>query len=175
MSGFSKNNKDEDDKEQINKDIETNILNLSNLNLNNSKDYYNNNNYNLGFQNEFYNKNIDAQKNISQHNNKFSTSNNNINTKQYNNDFILPQNIGEFGDNIDMDNSSNNKRIINQNCFQINIENMNIHNSINNISQNYNINATNENKNNISINFQKDNDSSNISKISYKSMSVNDL
>ena len=68
---------------------------------------------------------------------------------------------------------SNNKRIINQNCFQINIENMSIHNSINNISQNYNINAANdiENKNNISINFQKDNDSSNKS----KSISIDDL
>ena len=181
MSGFSKNNKDEDDKEQISKDIEKNIINLSNLNLNSSKDCYNNNNYNLGIQNKFYNKNIDAQKNISQHNNKFSTSNNIINTKKCNNDFILPQNIGEFVDNIDMDNSNNNKRIINKNCFQINIENMSIHNSINNISHNYNINATNdndndnENKNNISINFQKDNDSSNINEISNNSMSVNDL
>ena len=171
---MSKINKDEDSKDQINKDIESNILNLSNCNLNNSKDYFNkNNNYNLGFQNKFYNKNIDTQKNMSQHNNKLSTNNNNINTKQYNNDFNPPQNIDEFGDNIDMENSNNNKRIINQNCFQINIENMSIHNSINNISQNYNINAANdiENKSNISINFQKDNDSSNKS----KSISIDDL
>ena len=60
--------------------------------MNSSKDCYNNN-YNLGFQNKFYNKNIDTQKNMSQH----------INTKQYNNDFNPPQNIDEFGDNIDME------------------------------------------------------------------------
>ena len=179
---MSKINKDEEDKEQINKDIESNILNLSNCNLNNSKDYFNqNNNYNLGFQNKFYNTNFDAQKNTSQNNNnnKFSTKNNNINNKQFSNNFIPPQNIDEFTDNVDNDNSNNNKRIINQNCFQINIENMSIHNSINNISQNYNINAAidndNDNKNNISFNFQKDNNPSNISKISYNSLSVNDL
>ena len=141
--------------------------------MNSSKDCYNNN-YNLGFQNKFYNTNFDAQKNTSQNNNnKFSTKNNNINNKQFSNNFILPQNIDEFTDNVDNDNSNNNKRIINQNCFQINIENMSIHNSINNISQNYNINAANdiESKNNVSINFQKDNDSSNKS----KSISIDDL
>ena len=172
---MSKINKDEDSKDQINKDIESNILNLSNCNLNNSKDnYYKNNNYNFGFKNNFNNTNFTAQ-----NNNKFPNKNNNINSKQYNNNYILPQNISEFKDNVDSDNLINNKRIINQNCFQINIENMNIHNSINNISQNYNINATidneNENENNISINFQKDINTSNISKISYNSMSLNDL
>ena len=183
MSSLSKINKDEDDKEKINKDIEQNILNLNNFNLNSSKDFYYNNsnlNYNLGLQNNFYNKNIDAQKNIEQYNNKFPTNSNKVNNKQNNNNFILPQNISEFGDNNDNDNdndNSNNKRIINQNCFQINIENMSIHNSINNISQNYNINTTidNDNGNNISIDFQKDNNTSNISKASYSSMSVNDL
>ena len=174
---MSKINKDEDSKDQINKDIESNILNLSNCNLNNSKDnYYKNNNYNFGFKNNFNNTNFTAQ-----NNNKFPKKNNNINSKQYNNNYILPQNISKFKDNIDSDNLINNKRIINQNCFQINIENMSIHNSINNISQNYNINATidndneNENENNISINFQKDINTSNISKISYNSMSLNDL
>ena len=174
---MSKINKDEDSKDQINKDIESNILNLSNCNLNNSKDnYYKNNNYNFGFKNNFNNTNFTAQ-----NNNKFPNKNNNINSKQYNNNYILPQNISKFKDNIDSDNLINNKRIINQNCFQINIENMSIHNSINNISQNYNINATidndneNENENNISINFQKDINTSNISKISYNSMSLNDL
>ena len=172
---MSKINKDEDSKDQINKDIESNILNLSNCNLNNSKDnYYKNNNYNFGFKNNFNNTNFTAQ-----NNNKFPKKNNNINSKQYNNNYILPQNISEFKDNVDSDNLINNKRIINQNCFQINIENMSIHNSINNISQNYNINATidndNENENNISINFQKDINTSNISKISYNSMSLNDL
>ena len=185
MSSLSKINKDEDDKEKINKDIEQNILNLNNFNLNSSKDYYYNNsnlNYNLGLQNNFYNKNNDSQKNIEQYNNKFPTNSNKVNNKQNNNNFILPQNISEFGDNNDNDNdndndNSNNKRIINQNCFQINIENMSIHNSINNISQNYNINTTidNDNKNNISIDFQKDNNTSNISKGSYSSMSINDL
>ena len=174
---MSKINKDEDSKDQINKDIESNILNLSNCNLNNSKDnFYKNNNYNFGFKNNFNNTNFTAQ-----NNNKFPKKNNNINSKQYNNNYILPQNISKFKDNIDSDNLINNKRIINQNCFQINIENMSIHNSINNISQNYNINATidndneNENENNISINFQKDINTSNISKISYNSMSLNDL
>ena len=174
---MSKINKDEDSKDQINKDIESNILNLSNCNLNNSKDnYYKNNNYNFGFKNNFNNTNFTAQ-----NNNKFPKKNNNINSKQYNNNYILPQNISEFKDNVDSDNLINNKRIINQNCFQINIENMNIHNSINNISQNYNINATidndndNNNENNISINFQNDINTSNISKISYNSMSLNDL
>ena len=176
---MSKINKDEDSKDQINKDIESNILNLSNCNLNNSKDnYYKNNNYNFGFKNNFNNTNFTAQ-----NNNKFPKKNNNINSKQYNNNYILPRNISEFKDNVDSDNLINNKRIINQNCFQINIENMNIHNSINNISQNYNINATidnendddDENENNISINFQKDINTSNISKISYNSMSLNDL
>ena len=172
---MSKINKDEDSKDQINKDIESNILNLSNCNLNNSKDnFYKNNNYNFGFKNNFNNTNFTAQ-----NNNKFPKKNNNINSKQYNNNYILPQNISEFKDNVDSDNLINNKRIINQNCFQINIENMSIHNSINNISQNYNINATidndNENENNISINFQKDINTSNISKISYNSMSLNDL
>ena len=181
MSSLSKINKDEDDKEKINKDIEQNILNLNNFNLNSSKDFYYNNsnlNYNLGLQNNFYNKNNDSQKNIEQYNNKFPTNSNKVNNKQNNNNFILPQNISEFGDNNDNDNdNSNNNRIINQNCFQINIENMNIHNSINNISQNYNINTTidNDNKNNISIDFQKDNNTSNISKGSYSSMSINDL
>ena len=172
---MSKINKDEDSKDQINKDIESNILNLSNCNLNNSKDnYYKNNNYNFGFKNNFNNTNFTAQ-----NNNKFPKKNNNINSKQYNNNYILPQNISEFKDNVDSDNLINNKRIINQNCFQINIENMNIHNSINNISQNYNINTKidndDENENNISINFQKDINTSNISKISYNSMSLNDL
>ena len=178
MSNLSRINKDEDDKEQINKDIDSNILNLSSLNLNNSKDYYyNNKNYNLGFQKNYINKNIDAQKNNAQYNNRFTTNNNNINSKKYSNNFILPQNNNEFGDNVDSNNSNNNKKIINQNCFQINIENMSIHNSINNISKNYNINASfdKDNQNNISIQFQNDNDTSNISKISYNSMSLNDL
>mgnify|MGYP003571332565 CR=1 FL=1 len=178
MSNLSRINKDEDDKEQINKDIDSNILNLSSLNLNNSKDYYyNNKNYNLGFQKNYINKNIDAQKNNAQYNNRFTTNNNNINSKKYSNNFTLPQNNSEFGDNVDNDNSNNNKKIINQNCFQINIENMSIHNSINNISKNYNINASfdKDNQNNISLQFQNDNDTSNISKISYNSMSLNDL
>ena len=56
---------------------------------------------------------------------------------------------------------------------------MNIHNSINNISQNYNINTSKNNeinnKNNISVEYQKDNNTSNISKVSYNSMSLNDI
>ena len=66
--------------------------------------------------------------------------NNNFNNSHINKDiFNLPIEYQIY------DNNSNNKdRIINQNCYQINIEKLNIHNQINNINQNYNINTLNE-------------------------------
>ena len=182
LSSLSRKNKDEDDKEQINKDIDLNTLNLSNINLNNSKEYYyNNKNYNLGYNQNNYYKNLnkinDQNSNIQNNNNNFIIKNSNINNNPNSSNILSSQ------DNIHFDlinnNQNNNKGIINQNCFHINIENMNIHNSINNISQNYNINTSKNNeinnKNNISIEYQKDNNTSNISKVSYNSMSLNDI
>ena len=182
LSSLSRKNKDEDDKEQINKDIDLNTLNLSNINLNNSKEYYyNNKNYNLGYNQNNYYKNLnkinDQNSNIQNNNNNFIIKNSNINNNPNSSNILTSQ------DNIHFDlinnNQNNNKGIINQNCFHINIENMNIHNSINNISQNYNINTSKNNeinnKNNISVEYQKDNNTSNISKVSYNSMSLNDI
>ena len=182
LSSLSRKNKDEDDKEQINKDIDLNTLNLSNINLNNSKEYYyNNKNYNLGYNQNNYYKNLnkinDQNSNIQNNNNNFIIKNSNINNNPNSSNILSSQ------DNIHFDlinnNQNNNKGIINQNCFHINIENMNIHNSINNISQNYNINTSKNNeinnKNNISIEYQKDNNTSNISKVSYNSMSLHDI
>ena len=187
MSSLSRQNKEEDEKEQINEDNELITLNLSN----NSKDYYNkgknknkNKNINKSYnQNNYYNNNINT---FNGQNNQQSNYNNNIfiegskiNNNQYINNFLLPQNNIQTNDNINNinnNNPNNNNGVINQNCYQINIENMNIHNSINNISQNYTINTKSDNdNNNISIEFQTDNNTSNISKLSYNSMSVNDL
>ena len=178
LSNLSRHNKEEEDNAQIKNDIESNIINLSNISLNNSKDnYYKNKNKNfipindnVGFnQNNYY-----SQNNINSISNNI---NNNINPiSNQNSNFFISNNNLQINDDI---NQNNNKRIINQNCYQINIENMNIHNSINNISQNYNINNSNDNEinnnNNISIEFKKDNNTSNISKMSYNSMGLNDL
>ena len=163
---------------------------MNNLNLNNSKDYYFKNknfvslNEKIGLnQNNYFNQNnINNSNNINTQlpniNNTFLMNNNIINNNQLANNFIISQSNIQINEDI---NQNNNKRIINQNCYQINIENMNIHNSINNISQNYNINTSNDNeinnqsnKSNISLDFKKEN-SSNTSKISYNSMNLNDL
>ena len=166
-------------------------MKLNNINLNNSKDYYYKNknknfiplNEKIGLnQNNYFNQNnINNINNISNQlpniNNTFLMNSNIINNNQLANSFIIPQSNIQINENV---NQNDNKRIINQNCYQINIENMNIHNSINNISQNYNINTSNENdinqnnKSKISIEFKKEN-SSNTSKISYNSMNLNDL
>ena len=67
--------------------------------------------------------------------------NNNFNNSHINKDiFNLPFEYQIYDNN----NSNNKDRIINQNCYQINIEKLNIHNQINNINQNYNINTLNE-------------------------------
>ena len=150
MSNYSRPYKEDDEKEKINKELDQNLFNLSNINLNNSKEYYHKNkNFipikdNIGFNqnNSYYSKNnINSinNNNITNHQNNFYMKNNTINNNQYTSNFIPPQN--QINDDLIQ---NNNKRIINQNCYQINIENMNIHNSINNISQNYNINSNNE-------------------------------
>ena len=180
LSNLSRPNKDEDNNQKINKDMELNSLNLSCIEFNNGNEYYyKNNNYNLGYnQNNFYGNNINnfkGQKNPNlKYNNKFSKN------KEYNNNNYIPQRNNKQVDsnNIYNNNSNSNERIINQNCYQINIENMTIHNSINNISQNYNINTTinNDNKDNISIEFKKEyNNTSNISKTSSNSMNINEV
>ena len=102
-------------------------------------------------------------------NNKFDNNNdNNINKKN----------------NIQTkDDTKNNKGIINKNCYQINIENMSIHTSINNISQNYNINNSNKSqtnnksiKNNIIPKESKKEDDNNYkNELSYKNMNLKDL
>ena len=180
LSNLSRPNKDEDNNQKINKEMELNSLNLSCIEFNNGNEYYyKNNNYNLGYnQNNFYGNNINnfkGQKNPNlKYNNKFSKN------KEYNNNNYIPQRNNKQVDsnNIYNNNSNSNERIINQNCYQINIENMTIHNSINNISQNYNINTTinNDNKDNISIEFKKEyNNTSNISKTSSNSMNINEV
>ena len=180
LSNLSRPNKDEDDRQKINKDMELNALNLSCIEFNNGKDYYfTNKNNNLGYnQNNFYGNNINnfkGQKNPNlKYNNKFSKN------KEYNNNNYIPQRNNKQVDsnNIYNNNSNSNERIINQNCYQINIENMTIHNSINNISQNYNINTTinNDNKDNILLEFKNEhNNTSNISKTSSNSMNINEV
>ena len=96
-----------------------------------------------------------------------------LNNNKFHNNFIPQQNIFSIKDDLNL---NNNSRIINQNCYQINIGNMNIHNSINNISQNYNIKTSNENNiSNLSIDFKKENNINNISKSSYCNVGLNDL
>jgi len=73
---------------------------------------------------------------------------------------------------------SNQNRIINQNCYQISIEKLNIHNQINNINQNYNINTL-SNKDNLESNIklnesQSSKDSGNANKIN-QNMNLNYL
>ena len=160
--------------------MKLNALNLSCIECKNGKDYYyKNKNYNLGYnQNNFYGNNINnfkGQNNQNlKYNNKFSKN------KEYINNNYIPQrnNIKDNVNNIYNNNSNSNERIINQNCYQINIENMTIHNSINNISQNYNINTTisNDNKDNILLEFKNEyKNTSNISKTSSNSMNINEV
>ena len=180
LSNLSRPNKDEDNNQKINTDMELNSLNLSCIEFNNGNEYYyKNKNYNLGYnQNNFYGNNINnfkGQKNPNlKYNNKFAKN------KEYINNNYIPQknNIQDNVNNIYNNNSNSNERIINQNCYQINIENMTIHNSINNISQNYNINTTinNDNKDNILLEFKNEhNNTSNISKTSSNSMNINEV
>ena len=175
ISNISKLNKDEL-KDQNLKDIEANF-NCLNLGNSNSDIYYNNksflpkndnnnlnniniNSINLNHSHNIRNMNLFNNSNIFNNNNNF-----------FGNDFFENQNdifINE--DFMNSINSNNNNRIINQNCYQINIEKLNIHNQINNINQNYNIRTSNDNNtSNISI---KSNESYN-SKGSLNSNKVN--
>ena len=146
LSNISKINKDERNDQKI-KDIEANF---NNLNLGNSSGdiYHNNKSFIPKSDNNILN-NINLNNinlNRSQSNdvgniNLFSNQNNFNNINQIKNDFFENQNdIHINEDNI----NNNNNRIINQNCYQINIEKLNIHNQINNISQNYNIRTSND-------------------------------
>ena len=151
MKSLNNINKDDvkDIKDQKIKEIE---MNLNNLSLGNSSNdaYYNNksslSNENKGFNNINLNNNIYNTNNLSQinnlTNNQFINNISNLNNIQFKNEFFPPQN--EILNNEESFNNSNN-RIINQNCYQINIEKLNINNQINNINQNYNIGAPNEN------------------------------
>ena len=146
LSNISKINKDERNDQKI-KDIEANF---NNLNLGNSSGdiYYNNKSFIPKSDNNILNNinlnNINlnrSQSNNIRNINLFSNQNNFNNNNQIRNDFFENQN----GIHINEDNiNNNNNRIINQNCYQINIEKLNIHNQINNISQNYNIRTSNE-------------------------------
>ena len=148
MSSLNKISKD-DIKDLKLKEIETNLNNLSIGNLSNDFNYNNKSaiipNENIGFNNNNLNNNINNNNNLSQinnyRNNQFFNNINNFNNMQFKNEFLPPQN--EILNNEDSLNNINN-RIINQNCYQINIEKLNINNQINNINQNYNIGAPNE-------------------------------
>ena len=175
ISNISKLNKDELKAQNL-KDIEANF-NCLNLGNSNNDIHYNNksflpkndnnnlNNININSINLNHSQNI-RNMNLFNNNNIFNNNNN-----FFGNDYFENQNdifINE--DNMSGINSNNNNRIINQNCYQINIEKLNIHNQINNINQNYNIRTSNDNNmSNISI---KSNESYN-SKGSLNSNKVN--
>ena len=184
LSCLSKPNKETHKKEKK----DSNILDINNFNLNNSQDYY------------FMNKNknilsINDQMNFNQNQYNIKNNNNNYNSKgSQNNSFIYNIiNNNKFQNNFNS--SLNNKSpnddlnklnngIINQNCYQINIKNMNIHNSINNISQNYNINTSNSNnsdimnennKSKIHIEYKNEKNRDSNIKISNTNMELTDL
>ena len=161
ISNISKLNKDELKDPNL-KDIEANFNSL-NLGNSNNDIYYKNKSFvpkndNNNLNNININSiNLNNSQNI-RNMNLFNIGNNFNNNNNFNgNDFFENQNDLFFNeDNINNMNNNNN-RIINQNCYQINIEKLNIHNQINNINQNYNIRTSNENNtSNISI---KSNDS----------------
>ena len=158
ISNISKLNKDEL-KDQNLKDIEANF-NCLNLGNSNNDIYYNNksflpkndnnnlNNININSINLNHSQNI-RNMNLFNNNNIFNNNNNffgNDYFENHNDIFINEDNMNSINNN------NNNNRIINQNCYQINIEKLNIHNQINNINQNYNIRTSNDNNmSNISI------------------------
>ena len=172
-------NKEKEDKAQIKKE-KKNIINLNEINMNNSQDYFYKNKNFIPLKDSInYNQNNYTIQ-IPQNNELFMNNNNMLNNNQFTNNF-LSQNSFSINDELNL---NNNSRIINQNCYQINIENMNIHNSINNISQNYNINTSNANDNDNEINennksilsneYKKDNGGV-TNKSSYSNMGLNDL
>ena len=171
MSNLSKLNKEEDIKDKTNKEI----------NINKSNDYYNNNkNFKLNDKIIF---NQNKKNNLKDNSDKIANPNKScfLHNKYYiNNKFDNNNIINKKKNNqTKIDLKQNSKGIINQNCYQINIENMSIHTSINNINQNYNINTSNDiqinNKNNISKEFPKKDDSNYKSSIYYKYMNLKDI
>ena len=170
------------------KEIENNLHNLSLGSSSFGNDYYYNNNNNKNFipinenmgfnninlnnfpNNNNINLNISKNKNMK---NKGLNNNNSFNNNQLKNDLFDSQSEIIINEN----NSNSTSHIINQNCYQINIEKLNIHNQINNINQNYSINTNDNNisKRSIKINeSNKDKDSNNSNKLN-QSMNLNYL
>ena len=167
MSNLSKLNKEEEVKDKANNEI----------NVNKSIDFYIKNK-NINLNDKIINQ--DKLNNLKNNNNKIT--NNNINF--INNKFDNKNSINKIKNNQTKDDTKKNKKgIINQNCYQINIENMSIHTSINNISQNYNINSSNDSQinnkniknNNIPKEFRKEDDGDHESTMPYKYMNLKDL
>ena len=145
ISNLSQINKDENG-QKIN-EIENNLNNLSLGASNKSNElYYNNKSF------------IQTNDNMMIKNNNIFDNNNSINNfnlnQRMNNSFLsnsfnisnIKNNYLDAKEELNIKKDSKNKnQIINQNCYQINIEKLNINNQINNINQSYNIN------NNISI------------------------
>ena len=141
-------NTKEEHKDQKLNELEANLHNLSLGNSSISNDFHYNNKTFIPKNSNRFNDN-DPNNNLNNFNLNHSQINNFrntifINNASFNNgpmknDFFNSQNDIHIND----DNMNNQNRIINQNCYQINIEKLNIHNQINNISQNYNINTLN--------------------------------
>ena len=167
-------------------------MGFNNINLNN---FHNNNNINLNISK---NKNMKKKKKKKKKKKRFNiqcdgdiengvvkkkkkknmknkglNNNNSFNNNQLKNDLFDSQSEIIINEN----NSNSTSHIINQNCYQINIEKLNIHNQINNINQNYSINPNDNNisKRSIKINeSNKDKDSNNSNKLN-QSMNLNYL
>ena len=142
------NNQEEQKDPKLN-ELDANLHNLSLGNSSISNDFHYNNKSFIPINNRFNDNESNNLKNfnlnhsqINNFRNNFFINNNSFNNGPMKNDFFNSQNDIYNND----DNMNNKNRIINQNCYQINIEKLNIHNQINNINQNYNINSLN-NKN----------------------------
>ena len=189
LSSLSQINKEE--KGQKVNEVENNLNNLSLGNSMNNDFFYNNKSFNqindnIGFKNNnnANNNNINNINNLNlnhSQNNNFNINNffqnSSFNNGNIKNDFFNSNN-NEININ-DESNINNKNHIINQNCYQINIEKLNINNQINNINQNYNINSP-INENDISTgsiksnDFKKSKDSINTNKSNH-SMNLNYL
>ena len=133
----------------------------------------NNNKFNDNEPNKINNFNLNHSQ-INNFRNNIFINNNSFNNGIFKNDIFNSQNDIHIND----ENMSNQNRIINQNCYQISIEKLNIHNQINNINQNYNINTL-SNKNDLESNIklnecQSSKDSGNANKIN-QNMNLNYL
>ena len=176
------NTKEEQKDHKLN-ELEANLHNLSLGNSSISNDFHYNNKTFIPKNNNRFNDN-DPTNNLNKFNlnhsqinnfrNNFFINNASFNNSPMKNDFFNSQNDIHIND----DNMNNQNRIINQNCYQINIEKLNIHNQINNISQNYNINTLNNRddaESNIKLNeSQNSKDSSNSNKVNHN-MNLNYL